>query len=211
MGGVSRTAAVLLTAALAPVGCGGEDQTSPDSREKSGSFQVELTRASFPARQRVAGTADLVLAVRNTGGETIPQLAVTLWTGRADAAGSKPQGSFNVRVDERDRASTTSPVWIPTPGYPKLLAPGKTLQDLGAAPSAGGVAAQIDTYVLGALPAGKSKTIVWRVTPIRAGSYTVRYAVAAGLRGEAKAVAAGGEPVGGAFRVRIGSDPGGQL
>ena len=47
---------------------------------------------------------------------------------------------------------------------------------------------------------GESKDIVWRVTPVRAGTYTVHYEVAAGLQGKAKAVTADGEP--GEGRVR---------
>ena len=55
----------------------------------------------------------------------------------------------------------------------------------------------------GALPAGEGRTIVWHVTPVRAGSYTVHYEVAAGLDGKAKAVTSDGGPVRGPFRVDI--------
>ena len=54
---------------------------------------------------------------------------------------------------------------------------------------------------------GESKDIVWRVTPVRAGSYTVHYEVAAGLYGKAKAVTADGGPVKGEFAVTIKSKP----
>jgi hypothetical protein len=48
---------------------------------------------------------------------------------------------------------------------------------------------------------------VWRVTPVVAGSHTLRYRVAAGLNGKAKAQTAdGGEPAG-VFRVNVSSKP----
>ena len=55
--------------------------------------------------------------------------------------------------------------------------------------------------------AGESKDIVWRVTPVRAGTYTVHYEVAAGLQGKAKAVTADGGPVKGEFAVTITPKP----
>ena len=57
------------------------------------------------------------------------------------------------------------------------------------------------------MPSGESKDIVWRVTPVRAGSYTVHYEVAAGLYGNAKAVTSDGGPVKGEFTVEIKSKP----
>ena len=55
------------------------------------------------------------------------------------------------------------------------------LKNLDKAPSAGAAAAQTDTFQFGAVRSGESKDIVWRVTPVRAGTYTVHYEVAAGL------------------------------
>jgi hypothetical protein len=45
------------------------------------------------------------------------------------------------------------------------------------------------------------------VTPVRAGTYTVRYEVAASLTGKAKAVTPDGSPVKGEFVVTITSKP----
>jgi hypothetical protein len=55
------------------------------------------------------------------------------------------------------------------------------------------------------VPSGEQKDVDWRVTAVRAGSYTVHYAVAAGLQGNAKAVTADGSPVRGEFVVTITS------
>ena len=45
--------------------------------------------------------------------------------------------------------------------------------------------------------------MVWNVTPVQPGTYTVRYRVAAGLEGKAKAVTADGSVPEGEFVVRI--------
>ena len=49
-----RVAAVLAATALAAAGCGGERQ---DAGAPSGSFDLEVTRASFPAEQRISEAA----------------------------------------------------------------------------------------------------------------------------------------------------------
>ena len=92
--------------------------------------------------------------------------------------------------------------------YPRLLdPPSVTVKNVSDAPSAGANAAQTDTFQFGAVPAGEAKDIVWRVTAVRAGTYTVHYEVAAGLQGKAKAVTADGSPVKGEFVVTITSKP----
>jgi hypothetical protein len=182
----AATAPVLALIVAGVAGCGGE-KTKVD--EKSGDFRVEVTHASFAARQHVAGTTDLRLAVKNTGSEPLPQLVVTIWTGEGGVDAAKPQGAFS---------SPTHPIWVPEHGFPKLL---------GEHASAGADAAATDSYVFGALAAGASRTAVWRVTPVRAGTYTVHYAVAAGAQGRAKAVTAGGGPAGGRFHVQIDGVP----
>lgn len=199
-GGATIRVLAGVAAALTLAACGGAE--SPDIGAAAGDFEVAVTRADFPARQQVAGASDLVLAVTNRGDETLPRLAVTVWTGGGGAGASKPSGSFNVREGARTR-----PAWLPGPGYPKLLRGGVTLRNVDAAPGAGATVAQTDTFAFGALQAGRTRTIVWRVTPVRPGRYTLRYAIAAGLGGEARAVTAGGEPAGGRFRVTIGRAP----
>ena len=65
----------------------------------------------------------------------------------------------------------------------------------------------MNTWALGALAPGKTRTFVWRVVPVKSGSYTVRYTVAAGLSGKAKARLASGGLVQGQFAVDIASAP----
>jgi hypothetical protein len=197
-------AALALTWAVSACG-GGERQ---DATESSGNYQVQVAMAKFPSRQRLVETSDLELGIKNAGDQTIPDLAVTIYTGDVKAgvtATGSGQGSFNIPLDEPDLANPNRPVWILENRYPKLLTPGVTNVD--QAPSAGAVAAQTDTFQFGPVRSGDSKDIVWRVTPVRAGTYTVHYEVAAGLQGKAKAVTADGSPAKGEFAVTITSKP----
>jgi hypothetical protein len=57
---------------------------------------------------------------------------------------------------------------------------------------AGGDTAYVGTSALGPLKPGETKTFKWDVTAVIAGKYALKYAVAAGLDGKAKAVLAGG-------------------
>jgi hypothetical protein len=199
-------AALALTWGLSACG-GGEDPQ--DANEPSGSFQVEVAKAKFPERQLLVDTSDLQLEINNVGDQAIPDLAVTIYTtpNPSPAGTPKADGSFQVQLDEPDLADPNRPVWILENGYPKLITPGLSRKDLPSAPSAGGEAAQTDTFQFGEVAAGEAKDIVWRVTPVRTGTYTAHYEVAAGLYGKAKAVAADGGAVTGKFVVTIKSKP----
>jgi hypothetical protein len=135
---------------------------------------------------------------------------VTIYTGKTKAGVTSTgsgQGSFNIRLDDPSLANPNRPVWILENEYPKLKPAGASTTELAKAPSAGAVAAQTDTFQFGSVPPGKTKDIVWRVTAVRKGTYPVRYQVAAGLYGKAKAVTGGGGPVTGRFDVTIAGKP----
>jgi hypothetical protein len=180
--------------------CGGGQRQ--DVTEPAGNFPVQVTKAEFPNRQRLAQTSDLELAIKNAGGNTIPDLAVTIYTGDIKAG-----SSFDIRLDEPNLADPNRPVWILENQYPKLLTPTVTVKNLDRAPSAGAVTAKTDTFRFGAVEPGDSKDAVWRVTPVKAGTYTIHYEVAAGLEGKAKAVTRDGSPVKGEFVVTISDTP----
>jgi hypothetical protein len=62
---------------------------------------------------------------------------------------------------------------------------------------AGGDTAYVGTSALGPLKPGETKTFKWDVTAVVAGKYSLKYAVAAGLNGKARAIlASGGQPRG---------------
>jgi hypothetical protein len=202
--GASRTlsaAAACLLAGFALAACGGDEERQ-DENEPAAEFPVEVTSAKFPARQRLAETSDLVLEVTNAGEETIPDLAITIYTGD-----EKADGSFNVRSEQEGLADPNRPVWILENEYPKLLEDGIELSELDDEPTAGAETAAVDTYAFGPLAPNESVNAVWRVTPVEGGTYTVHYEVAGGLDGRAKAVTADGSPVEGEFVVTISTKP----
>jgi hypothetical protein len=194
-------AALALTWTVSACG-GGERQ---DVTEPSGEFPVQVVKERFPARQQLVETSNIELDIKNIGDQTIPDLAVAIHTTPASAATNeaKPRRAFDVRLDQPGLADPNRPVWILEHDYPKLITPGVSLKKIAAAPSGGASAAQTDTFQFGAVRPGESKDIVWRVTPVRAGTYTIHYEVAAGLQGKAKAVTAGGTSVKGELAATI--------
>lgn len=111
-------------------------------------------------------------------------------------ASPKPLPNVAVTVDSfaRDReqpglADPSRPVWI-----------------LDAGPR-GGDSAYVNTWQLGALAPGQTRTFSWRVTAVAPGVHTVKYKVAAGLDGRAKAQLASGRAPEGSFTVRITDKP----
>jgi len=206
-------AAVLVAVVVAS--CGGERQ---DANEPEGDFPVQIVSANFPSKQKLAENTNLTLSVANTGDKAIPDLAITIFTS-SDASTSEPtssstgatstgtgttqelptvQGSFSVRSEQQGLAIPFRPVWILEEGFPKLA---------GQTASAGAEAAQTDTFSFGTLAANQTRAMVWNVTPVQAGTFTVHYRVAAGLQGKAKAVTGDGSVPEGEFVVRISSAP----
>jgi hypothetical protein len=83
--------------ALAAGACGGGPRQ--DAGEPSGRFEIAVTKASFPARQRLAEPARLVLAVKNTGTRALPNVAVTI-------------DSFFARSEQMGLADPDRAVWV---------------------------------------------------------------------------------------------------
>jgi hypothetical protein len=118
-----ETITALGAVALLAGGCGGGDRQDAD--EPSGNYDVDVVKASFPAKQRLARQERMVVAVRNTDTKAIPNVAVTV-------------DSFSTREDRQDLADPNRPVWIVDDGpvggitaYANTwalgrLAPGKT-------------------------------------------------------------------------------------
>ncbi len=217
--GAGKRIGIGLLAALMAAGiasCGGGERQDVD--EPEGDFPVQIVSADFPSKQQLAQNTNLTLGIENTGDNTIPDLAITIFTssntntgesgggtttpatGTTTGASNLPtsQGSFSVRSEQPGLAIPFRPVWILEEGFPKLE---------GQTASAGAEAAQTDTFSFGALAVNQTKRIVWNVTPVQAGTFTVHYRVAAGLQGKAKAVTADGSVPEGEFVVRISSAP----
>src|SRR5262249_29671462 len=72
---------IRLLVALSAVGvsaCGGGQRQ--DATEPEGNFPVQIVSADFPSRQELAQNTNLTLAVANSGDQTIPNLAITIFT-----------------------------------------------------------------------------------------------------------------------------------
>jgi hypothetical protein len=92
---VAAPAAALVV--LGTAACGGGAKQGAD--EPSGTYRVAIVRSSFPRRQHVAAPTRLVIAVRNTGDKTVPDVAVTV-------------DAFAARSERTDLADPERPVWI---------------------------------------------------------------------------------------------------
>jgi hypothetical protein len=97
--------------------------------------------------------------------------------------------SFDSTSQQQGLASDERPVWIVDQG------------------PVGGTTAYVNTWALGRLPAGATRTFTWHVTAVAAGRHTVSYRVAAGLNGKARARLAGGGVPGGSITVAISGKP----
>jgi hypothetical protein len=96
---------------------------------------------------------------------------------------------FGARINQQGLADPTRPVWIVDRG-PR-----------------GGDTAYVGTWSLGSLPPGRTRTFEWSVTPVKAGQFDLKYEVAAGLDGKAKARSQNGERPGGSFTVKVSGKP----
>jgi hypothetical protein len=177
-----RTIPIFAAALVALAGCGGESQ---DADEPSGRFSVEVVKASFPAKQRIAERSTLRIRVRNSGERAVPDLAVTVETkGKTADAGLT---SFGQSSGDTRQADPNRPIWV-----------------LDREPG-GGTSAYANTWTLGRLAAGDTKTIEWKVTAVEPGDYSVKFRVAPGLDGKAKL--AQGSRATGSFDVSISDEP----
>lgn len=174
--------------------CGGSEERQDES-EPSGEYPVDVVSSKFPLSQRLAETTDLELGIENTGDETIPNLAVTIFTDEGAA------GSFSVREDNPALANPNRPVWILENKFPQIE--GEPAPE-GSSP---GTVSQTNTFGFGELPAGERMELVWKLTPVKSGTYTVNYELAAGLYGKAKAIDSSGAQPKGKFSVTITDKP----
>ena len=175
------TLLAVIAAAAAITGCGGEDRQ--DENEPEGDFKVELVDASFPSKQKLAKRSELEIVVRNADTKEIPNIAVTL-------------RGLDRRKDNPELADQRRPVFVVNGQFKEF----GNIEDAQArTPNGIENPAYVDTWSLGPLAPGESKSFLWDVTAVQAGPYELNYAIAAGLDGKAKAVDEAGQPITGAF------------
>jgi hypothetical protein len=165
--------AIALAGLLLVAGCGDERQ---DADEPEGKFEVDVVRASFPERQRLAQRSDLEIGVRNAGGRAIPNIAVTV-------------DGFNYRSPTPELADPERPRFVLN-GVPVEIA---GFPDAKTATPRGCDTVYVNTWGCGPLRPGRERTFRWSVTAVRAGRFRIRWRVGAGLDGRARAVGVGGD------------------
>jgi len=184
-----------LALALALSACGGDD-SPPAASEAAGAYPVEVVTADFPARQRLGETTLLRLGVRNTGEEALPALTMTFSTGGEQGVNSRLP--FGYRSPEPGLAQPDRPIWVLAADYPKVD---------GSPRRAGAETASYKTFNFGPLKAGATTEAVWKLIAVRTGNHKLRFEIAAGPAGKAKAETAGGAAPGGTFTARITEVP----
>ena len=155
-------------------------------------YDFEVLKASFPSKQAVARPASLELEVKNTGSRAVPDVAVTV-------------DSFNYKSNYPGLADNRRPIWAIEQGPGVNAKPPVESEDVSQPGS--GQTAYLNTWALGPLPAGQTRTFVWRVIPVKPGTHTVSFAVDAGLAGKARARLSGGGPATGRLTVSIAGSP----
>ncbi len=190
-----------------------------DANEPNGSFPVSIQSATWPSIQHLAQHTHLVITVKNAGGSTIPNIAVTI----TDPALGTSVQAFGTNIDSPSYpvlASHSRPAWVIDAGPGSSTAPCPAGNEAGTAQNyqnnyskcqggpGGGATAYSNTWALGSLPAGQSATFDWALTAVKAGNFQVRYQVAAGLNNKAKAVlqSGSGTPEG-TFHVNVNGKP----
>jgi hypothetical protein len=180
-------AAIALAALLSACG-----ESSSDSNEAAGTYEVAVTEASFPTEQRLGETSSLQLGIRNTGEQAVPALTVTITI--AGPKGRESSLPFGIHDPQEGLAQADRPVWVLAHSYPRLA---------GSEEPGGASTSNRKTFAFGPLKPGETTSAVWKLSAVKAGKYTLLYRVDAGLSGEAKAETSGGVAPGGSFVTAI--------
>jgi hypothetical protein len=182
-------AGCLLAAAVLLASCGGGSRQ--DAGESSATYTVKVTKAGFPSKQAVARPSTMRLQIENTGTHPIPNLSVTV-------------DSFSYTSNFAGLAANKRPVWVIEHGPGTQAKPPVQTQEVSQL--GGGQTGYVNTWALGALAANGTQSFVWRVVPVKAGTYTVHYTVNSGLGGKTKTQLASGA-ASGSFAVDIAAAP----
>ena len=172
---------IALLAALS--GCGGGEAQSDNEAE--GSYKLEVSDASFPAEQGIAEQSTMKIAVRNPDRKTVPNVAVTVETKGANAGDGLT--AFGQKSADSRLADPNRPIWI-----------------LDKEP-VGGTSAYSNTWTLGPLRGGQTKTFEWKLTAVEPGEHSLTYRVSPGL--DNKATLADGSKARGTFDVTVKDEP----
>jgi hypothetical protein len=181
-----------LTAVAVAALLGACGESSSDSNEKAGTYQVDVVDASFPNEQRLGQTSLLKLSIRNTGDETVPTVTVTI--GIEGQEGEDSSLPFGVHDAQAGLAQSDRPVWVLAESYPRFV---------GSSDPGGASTSNRKTFALGPLKPNATASAIWKLSAVKAGDWKVAYRVGAGLGTEVKAETASGEVPEGIFVADI--------
>jgi hypothetical protein len=171
-------------------GCGSGARL--DAHEPSGTYPLEVVRASFPTKQSIAKPTEFSIEVRNAGSAAVPNVAVTL-------------DSFNYTERYPELAADKRPIWVIERGPGPLAKPPVQTQEVSQ--PGGAETVYVNTWALGPLARKGTRTFTWRVVPVKAGTWTVHFRIAAGLAGKTLAALPSGGPVQGQLTASVAPLP----
>jgi hypothetical protein len=158
--------------------CGGDDDAITDA---SGGQPFSVSaKASFDDSQKLSNAETLKITVKNTDTRPLPEVAVVV-EGLNRTIPSQDNGAGRVSDPRR-------PVWVVD------------------VPPKGGTTAYVDTWALGRLAPGASKTFTWSLTPVVAGRHRLRWRTAAALDEDGPVRASGGGRTSGTFDVDVSDE-----
>jgi hypothetical protein len=167
-------------------------ESSSDSNERAGTYQVDVVDASFPSEQRLGQTSVMKLSIRNTGEETVPTVTVTIGiTGKDGEDSALP---FGISDRTAGLAQADRPVWVLAETYPRFV---------GSSDPGGASTSNRKTFALGPLKPNETASAVWKLSAVKAGDWKVAYRVGAGLGTQVKAETPSGEVPKGIFAADI--------
>lgn len=201
----SRLGLSLLTGALALSACGAASASHDRGAKPQGPFTVAVQAARFPDAQRLAEHTNMVIAVRNAGARTIPDLAVTVCN--VTCAYDAPDGEgvsaqpFAQDLNGSTLESHSRPVWIVE------RAPGPCRFSCRSGGPGGAMNSDTNTWAVGAVKPGATARFEWALTAVAPGKHVVAWELAAGLNGDTTARLRDGSAPRGSFTVTIARAP----
>jgi hypothetical protein len=191
----------LVAAVLAACGAG---QHHPAGRPPT-RYTVAVPTAKFARLQHVAMPTHLVIRVRNTSPQAIPNISVTICnvtcsSGAGESTGTSA-GPFATELNAPDLASRSRPAWIVD------RPPGPCGYSCAAGGPGASVTTEPNTWALGALRPGATATFEWSLTPVAPGRYLIAYEVAGSLDPGSHTALRDGSAARGTFKVTISAAP----
>ena len=105
---VAGALGIVLALSAVALGAGGNGDQQ-DADEPSGTFKVDVVRATFPGKQYLGLHSQLRLVVANVGNEMLPNLTVSI-----SNSSNKPgtANGFDQRMSDPNLSDPVQPIWV---------------------------------------------------------------------------------------------------